>query len=97
MSALSKAVLFAGGVLFGTAGIKILSSKDAKKAYAHTTAAGLRAKESLMTTVTNVKENANDIMAEAKTINEKRDIEAEKEVIEDSAVDSVNNAPEVEV
>jgi hypothetical protein len=30
---------FAGGVLFGTAGIKILGSKDAKKAYTHTTAA----------------------------------------------------------
>ena len=29
-----KIGLFLGGVLFGTAGIKILSSKDAKKAYA---------------------------------------------------------------
>ena len=28
-----KIGLFLGGVLFGTAGIKILSSKDAKKAY----------------------------------------------------------------
>ena len=27
-----KIGLFAGGVLFGTAGVKILSSKDAKKA-----------------------------------------------------------------
>ena len=34
--------LFAAGVLFGTAGLKILSSKDAKKVYAHTTAAVLR-------------------------------------------------------
>ena len=30
--------LFAGGVLFGSAGIKLLSSKDAKKVYTHTTA-----------------------------------------------------------
>ena len=30
--------LFAAGVLFGTAGLKILSSKDAKKVYSHTTA-----------------------------------------------------------
>ena len=37
--------LFAGGVLFGTAGLKILGSKDAKKVYAHTTAAVLRAKD----------------------------------------------------
>ena len=40
-----KLGIFAGGVLFGTAGIKILSSKDAKKAYTHTTAAVLRAKD----------------------------------------------------
>lgn len=36
--------LFAAGVLFGTAGLKILSSKDAKKVYSHTTAAVLRAR-----------------------------------------------------
>ena len=34
-----KIGLFLGGVLFGTAGIKILSSKDAKKAYVQCTAA----------------------------------------------------------
>ena len=35
--------LFAAGVLFGTAGLKILSSKEAKSVYAHTTARqGLR-------------------------------------------------------
>ena len=38
--------LFAAGVLFGTAGIKVLSSKDAKKVYTHTTAAGT-AKEAI--------------------------------------------------
>lgn len=31
--------LFAAGVAFGTAGIKILSSKDAKRAYTQCTAA----------------------------------------------------------
>ena len=36
--------IFAAGILFGTAGIKILSSKDAKKVYTHCTAAVLRAK-----------------------------------------------------
>ena len=40
--------LFAGGALFGSAGIKLLSSKDAKKVYTHTTAAVLRMKESVM-------------------------------------------------
>ena len=41
--------LFAGGVLFGSAGIKLLSSKDAKKVYTHTTAAALRMKDCVMT------------------------------------------------
>ena len=41
MKSLAQLGLFAGGVLFGTAGIKILSSKDAKKAYTQTTAAVL--------------------------------------------------------
>ena len=31
-----KLAVFAAGVLFGTAGVKLLSSKDAKKVYAHT-------------------------------------------------------------
>ena len=55
------AALFVGGVLFGSAGFKLLSSKDAKKAYTHMTAAALRVQESVMETVTSVQENAADI------------------------------------
>ena len=62
--------LFAAGVAFGTAGIKILSSKDAKHAYTQCTAAALRAKDCVMKTVNTVQENAEDILAEAKSINE---------------------------
>ncbi len=80
----AKLGLFAAGVLFGTAGIKILSSKDAKKAYTHATAAALRAKESVMTTVTTIKENADDILADAKEINEQRAVK--DEIIEDTNV-----------
>ena len=58
---MKKLGLFAAGVLFGTAGIKVLSSKDAKKVYTHTTAAVLRAKDSVMETVTTVRENAEDM------------------------------------
>ena len=47
---LKKIGLFAGGVLFGTAGIKALSSKDAKKAYTQTTAAALRVKDRMQMT-----------------------------------------------
>ena len=68
--------LFAAGVLFGTAGLKILSSKEAKTVYAHTTAAVLRAKDCVMQTVTTIREGADDIYADAKSINDRRAAEA---------------------
>ena len=55
---MKKTGLFAAGLLFGTAGLKMLGSKDAKKVYAHTTAAVLRAKDCVMTAVTAVREGA---------------------------------------
>lgn len=82
---MKKFGLFAAGVLFGTAGIKVLSSKDAKKVYTHTTAAVLRAKDSVMETVTTVRENAEDIYADAKAINEQRAEEAAAAVVEDTS------------
>ena len=81
---MKKLAMFAAGVLFGTAGIKMLSSKDAKKVYTHTTAAVLRAKDSVMETVTTVRENAEDIYADAKAINEQRAQEAAAAVVEDT-------------
>ena len=80
--------LFAAGVLFGTAGLKILSSKEAKSVYAHTTAAVLRAKDCVMQAVTAVREGADDVYADAKAINDRRAAEAEPEVIEDTASDA---------
>ena len=76
-----KIGLFAGGALFGSAGIELLTSKDAKKAYAHSTAAVLRMKDCVMETVTKAQENAGDILAEAKDINEAR--AAAQEVVDD--------------
>lgn len=64
--------IFAAGILFGTAGLKILSSSDAKGVYTKCLAAGLRAKDCVMKTVTKVQESADDILAEAKQINEER-------------------------
>lgn len=69
---INKAAAFAGGILFGTAGVKILASTDAKKLYVNCLAAGLRAKKCVMTTATTIQENAEDILAEAKEINEMR-------------------------
>ena len=79
-----KTGIFAGGVLFGTEGIKILASDDAKKFYANCTAAVLRAKSCVMKVVTSVQENAEDIYAEAQQINEER--EAKAAVVEDEEV-----------
>ena len=82
---MKKFGLFAAGVLLGTAGIKVLSSKDAKKVYTHTTAAVLRAKDSVMETVTAVRENAEDIYADAKAINQQRAQQEADAVIEDAS------------
>ena len=83
MMDLKKLGLFVGGALFGSAGIKVLSSDDAKKLYTQTTAAVLRAKDCVMTVATTLKENTDDILADAKEINEKR--AAAKEVVIDDA------------
>ena len=80
---LTSLTVFAAGFLCGTAGVKILASKDAKKVYSHTTAAVLRAKDSVMETVTLIRENAGDILAEAKAINASRAAEEERAVVED--------------
>ena len=88
-----KTGFFAAGVLFGTAGIKALSSKDAKKLYTNCTAAVLRAKECVMDTVATVQENAEDIYAEAQQINEDR---AAKDAEEYTDVEDVETAAEAE-
>lgn len=79
MSIIPKIACFVGGTLFGSVGIKLLTSKDAKKAYVHVTAAGLRAKDCVMTTVDTVQENANDILASAQDLNEERAAHEETE------------------
>lgn len=85
ISTMKKIGLFAGGVIFGTAGVKVLSSKDAKKVYTNCTAAALRAKDCVMKTATTMQENAEDILAEAQQINEKRAAEEAAQVQEDTA------------
>ena len=82
-SALKKIGCFVGGAVFGTVGVKILSSKDAKKVYTNCTAAALRAKDCVMKTAAAGQENAEDILAEAQQINEKRAEEEAMQVMED--------------
>lgn len=93
-----KPCIFAAGFLFGTAGVKLLSSKDAKKVYVNCTAAVLRAKDSVMKTATTVQENMEDIYAEAKQINEKRAAEEAEEVFgEDLESENETKTDEAEV
>ena len=91
---IKKTGIFAAGVLFGTAGVKVLGSKDAKKVYTNCTAAALRAKDCVMKTATTIQENAEDIYAEAQKINEERAAAEEAENIEDEFEDVVEDTTE---
>ena len=85
MTTTGKIALFIGGTLFGSAGFKILGSKDAKKVFTHVTAAVLRGTDQIMRDVETVQESCSDILADAKAINEARAAEREAAFIEDTA------------
>ena len=85
MNLTGKIALFVGGTLFGSAGFKLLGSKDARKVYTNVTAAVLRCKDQVMRDVETVQENCADILADAKAINEERAAKEEAEFIEDGA------------
>jgi hypothetical protein len=71
--------IFAGGFLFGTAGLALLGSRGAKNLYAHTTAGLMRAKDATLNWVSNLQANAGDVAAEAKAINQKKKEKKEAE------------------
>ena len=85
MNLTGKIALFVGGTLFGSAGFKLLGSKDARKVYTNVTAAALRCKDQVMHDVETVQESCSDILADAKAINEERAAKAEAAFIEDGA------------
>ena len=85
MSVTGKIALFVGGTLFGSAGFKVLGSRDAKKVYTEVTAAVLRCKDQIMRDVETMQEACSDIVADAKIINAERAAEAEASFIEDAA------------
>ena len=84
MNSTGKIALFVGGTLFGSAGFKLLGSRDARKVYTQTTAAVLRCRDQVMRDVEAVQEGCSDILADAKAINEARAAEDAK-YIEDAA------------
>ena len=87
-----KLGIFAGGVLFGTAGIKVLSSK----VYTHCTAGVLRAKDCVMKTANTIQENCGDIYAGAKDINEARAQKAAEADFEDAECTEAESADAAE-
>lgn len=76
---------FLGGVVFGTAGIAILASEEAKKVYTNATAIGMRAKNKIMEKATIIQENAGDIYADAKEINENKSLKNKSSIIKDNS------------
>ena len=93
-----KVAMFLGGALFGSAGLRILGSRDAKKVYTHVTAAVLRCKDQIMSDVETIQENCADILADAKAINEARaaeEAEEKEKIIEDAEKDA-EKTPEAE-
>ena len=85
MTLTGKLALFVGGTLFGSAGLKILGSRDAKKVYTHAAAAALRCRDQVMRDVETVQEGFSDILADAKALNEERAAEERATYIEDTA------------
>ena len=76
--------LLGAGILLGSYGLRILTSRDAKKAYTHGTAAVFRMKDEVLKDVSLIRENCGDIEAEAKELNEKRQAMEEAQQIEDA-------------
>ena len=60
--------VFLSGVAFGTLGLKLLTSKEAKKCYATVLAKTYKAKDGIDNMVSAVKQHADDIVADAKDL-----------------------------
>ena len=78
-----KLAMFAFGTLFGSAGFKILASRDARKVYTHATAAALRCKKEVMRNVDEIQAACADILADAKELNAQREAAEALVYIED--------------
>lgn len=74
---------FVCGLITGSLGVKALLSKPAKKACVEVAALGLRAKETVLNTVDNIQANVDDVISEAKNLNEEK---KEAEIIVEDVV-----------
>ncbi len=82
---------FLGGLLVGAKGKEIFGSKDAKKVYSKVLSYGLDAKDCILETTDSLKENLEDVYAEAKEMQgtraEQKEKEKEAAIIDDAADD----------
>ena len=72
-----KSWILAAGVVIGTAGLKLLTSKEAKKAYVHMAAAGLEVRDYLCDMSGAFRAKVNDIYRKAKELKAQNDAEAD--------------------
>ena len=72
------------GVLLGSYGIRLLTCRDAKRAYTQGAAAVLRMKDEVLKDVSLLRENCGDIAADAREINDRRQAEEDARQIEDA-------------
>ncbi|WP_347300894.1 DUF6110 family protein [Dolosigranulum savutiense] len=86
LKATSKSGGFVGGLLAGTVGLKVLTSKTTKKMASHAVAQSLKVKESIDDSLSTAKQHLDDvyedgkaIYAEEKTKNILADLEEEAE------------------
>ena len=63
-----KSGVFAGGVLFGSLGLKLLASKEAKHVYAQAVATSCKLKDGIDAAVSTVKQHTDDVLEEAKDL-----------------------------
>lgn len=81
--------IFAGGILFATKGVELLKSREARDVFVKATALGVRNRDDVMKCVTSIREECEDIYADALELNRKKEEEtgkeAGKEVIEDKS------------
>ena len=78
---------FVGGVVLGGLGITSCASKKGRRALTKLTACGLRVKDGIMDGVDRVQAEAEDIVAEAKEINQAREVAEAAPVFEDDEIE----------
>ena len=74
--------VFLGGVAFGTIGLKLLASKEAKTGYATVLAKAYKAKDSIDEMISSIKQHADDVTAEAKELYDEEKTAANLSLIE---------------